>query len=233
MRRQNSFAKRTSKWPAFVLITGLVFFVVICLGYLLILSRSPMTAMTGLVASGAGAYWFGTSLYLKYTGGHAARPRPSVWSTNETAIRLNSAVAVQAVRKAGVGMALGLIATTFIADLPLLVLTLSVGIGLLCVLVALRLIRGQRWLYLSTSGMRGHNESGDEAWIPWSAEVSITKSERSTATWEMTMIESPQHGEILIPSALLKEASLHDAVQRFAPKGHPLAQRSSTAPVGL
>jgi len=73
--------------------------------------------------------------------------------------------------------------------------------------------------------MRGQNESGDPAWIPWTDEVSIRRSDATTAVWEMTVIESPVSGEILIPSALLKESSLRDAVQRWAPQGHPLAQR--------
>lgn len=225
MKVQNSFAKRASKWSAFVLVPGLIFFVVIFLLHLLILSRNPMSAIAGLCVSGLGTYWFGTSLYIKYKGGAAVRARPPAWATHETAVGLSSAVAVQTIRKAAMGMALGLVVTAFIADLSLMVFAMSLGIGVACVLVALRLIQGQQWLHLSTSGMRGHNESGDEAWIPWSATVSITKSDKSTAMWDMTSIQSPQCGEILMPSALLKEVSLKDAVQRLAPQGHPLAQR--------
>lgn len=225
MKVQNSFAKSASKWSAFVLVPGLIFFVVIFLLHLLILSRNPMSAIAGLCVSGMGTYWFGTSLYIKYKGGATARSCPPAWSTHETAIRLSSAVTVQTLRNAGIGMVLGLIGTAFIADLSPMVFAMSLGVLVACVLVALRLIQGQQWLHLSTSGMRGHNESGDEAWIPWSAIVSITKSDKSTATWEMISIQSPQHGEMLMPSALLKEASLKDAVQRLAPQGHPLAQR--------
>ena len=66
---------------------------------------------------------------------------------------------------------------------------------------------------------------GDPASIPWKDEVSIRRSDASTSVWEMTLIESPASGEILIPSALLKKASLRDAVQRWAPQGHQLARR--------
>lgn len=225
MTIRNSYSKLISKWPSLLLVLGFLFWLLLALVNLLLISSSPVTALAGLAVSVYGMYVFSAALYLKFKGDHTVTPRPPAWATNETGIGLSSAVAVHTIRKAGIGMALGLIVTAFIADLSPLVLALSLGIGVACVLVALRLIKGQRWLHLSTSGMRGLNESGDEAWIPWSAKVSITKSDKSTATWDMTMIESPQHGEILIPSALLKEASLREAVKRLAPQGHPLAQR--------
>ena len=138
MKVQNSFAKRASKWSAFVLVPGLIFFVVIFLLHLLILSRNPMSAIAGLCVSGLGTYWFGTSLYIKYKGGAAVRARPPAWATHETAIGLSSAVTVQTLRNAGIGMVLGLIGTAVIADLSPMVFAMSLGIGVVCVLVALQ-----------------------------------------------------------------------------------------------
>lgn len=227
MTIRNSYSKLIVKWPSLLLVLGFLVWLFLVLVNLFLISISLVTALAGLALSVYGTYVFGAALYLKFKGEHANRIRPPAWVTNETAIGLSSAVAVQTIRKAGIGMALGLIVTAFIADLSPMVFALSLGIGVVCVLVALRLINSQQWLHLSTSGMRGRNESGEEAWIPWSATVSITKSDQSTATWEMIVIESPQHGEILIPAALLKEASLRDAVQQWAPQEHPLAERIS------
>lgn len=231
MTIRNSYSKLIVKWPSLLLVLGFLVWLFLVLVNLLLLGSSPFTALAGLTVAGYGMYVFGAALYLKFNGDHTARPRPSAWATHETAVGLSSAVTVQTLRNAGIGMVLGLIGTAVIADLSPMVFATSLGVLVACVLVALRLIQGQQWLHLSTSGMRGHNESGDEAWIPWSATVSITKSEKSTALWDMTSIQSPQYGEILMPSALLKEVSLKDAVQRLAPQGHPLAQITAGTPV--
>jgi hypothetical protein len=45
MKVQNPFAKRASKWSAFVLVPGLMVFVLIFLLHLLILSADPMSAI--------------------------------------------------------------------------------------------------------------------------------------------------------------------------------------------
>lgn len=227
MKVQNSFAKRASKWSAFVLVPGLVVFLVIFLLHLLILSANPMSAIAGLGVSGLGTYWFGTSLYLKYKGGDPARPRPSRWAVDETSITLSPSVSFQTIRRASIGVGVGLIVGVWIADLsPLATIGMVVAI-VACIALVIRVSSAHPWLHLSTSGMRGQNESGDPAWIPWTDEVSIRRSDASTAVWEMTVIESPASGEILIPSALLKEAQFKEVVKRLAPQGHPLTTAGS------
>lgn len=232
MRIKNSFSNRASKWSSIVLVAGLIFFLLCGLMHVLIVSTHPMSAMAGIFFSVVGTYWFGTSLYVKFKGGNTAKRHLPTWPADETAVTLKPSSSLKIILRAGFGALVGLIATAFFFDLSLLVSMSTLVLILVCTVLVTQMSSGHQWLYLSTSGMRGHDESGDEARIRWSEEVSIQRSESSTAMWEMTAIESKNGGGIVLPSALLKEAHFKEAVKRFAPDGHPLTKVGSVARFG-
>lgn len=143
--------------------------------------------------------------------------------SDETPISLGQRSTSNAMKKSAPWALAGLALGAYLVNPTVTVLVAGLAVAAAAVALVGPLIRRHPWIYLSASGMRGRNESGGETRIAWTEQLSIRKSRKSNARWEMVNLAS-QQGEIFIPAALLEEPSFKEEIARLAPQGHVLRQ---------
>ena len=226
MRFDIQFANYASRWSNFILVPMTLFFLLCSLLHVLLLFKKPAVAWQGLLVWASGLYLFGTSLRVKRRNKMRDKAVSIPWTTQEMPFNLPRDALWKSFRRVGLIMLPGLIIPVFFG-LTVSAILLTGAILFAVLALCFYWTARYKWVYVSSSGLRGLTQNGAEAMIPWTEEMTVEISANSSLTLKMAVLKSAANQEISLPEAVINDDDFRTVLARFAPPGHLLVNRRS------